>query len=113
MVQAGRYDGSLTMAGTPTPSTTPILEEATDSSARLDRLWNVIVWDDPVNLMTYVVYVFQRLFGWPREQATVKMLEVHQQGRSLVATEEREKAEHYVTRLHVYGLQATMEPAES
>lgn len=97
------------------PATKPgaVPAEETSTETRHDRPWNVIVWDDPVNLMSYVVWVFQTLFGWPREKATKHMLEVHQQGRSLVATEDREKAEHYVARLHVYGLQATMEPAEA
>ncbi len=71
--------------------------------------WNVVVWDDPVNLMSYVVYVFQKLFGWNQEKATKHMLEVHTQGRSVVASAGREQAEYWVTRLHGYGLQATME----
>lgn len=73
--------------------------------------WSVIVWDDPVNLMSYVVYVLQRLFGYPAEKATELMMEVHNSGRSVVATEERERAEYFVTRLHGYGLQATLERA--
>ncbi len=79
---------------------------------KVARPWNVIVWDDPVNVTSYVVYVFQKLFGFSLEVATVKMLEVHEQGRSVVATEERERAELYVTRLHGYGLQATMEQVD-
>ena len=54
-------------------------------------MWDVVVWNDPVNLMTYVVYVLQRIFGYNRELATKLMLEVHHQGRSIVATEAREK----------------------
>ncbi|MCB9898817.1 MAG: ATP-dependent Clp protease adapter ClpS [Planctomycetes bacterium] len=73
------------------------------------RPWNVIVWDDPINLMSYVVYVFQKLFGFSEAVANEKMLEVHNEGRSVVASCEREKAEFYVTRLHAYGLQATLE----
>ncbi|MHC5209208.1 MAG: ATP-dependent Clp protease adapter ClpS [Planctomycetota bacterium] len=88
-------------------------ETETDASAALGFPWNVIVWDDPVNLMSYVVYVFQTLFGYPREQATRLMLEVHQKGRSLVASADREKGEYYVTRLHGYGLQATLERGNS
>lgn len=75
--------------------------------------WNVIVWDDPVNLMSYVVYVFQRLFGFSEQVATEKMLEVHNDGKSLVVSVEREKGEFYVTRLHGYGLQATLERSEA
>jgi len=85
----------------------PAVEERTDTL--VSRPWNVIVWDDPVNLMSYVVWVFQKLFGWPMDEATRHMLEVHTKGRSIVASEARETAEHYVTRLHGYGLQATLE----
>jgi ATP-dependent Clp protease adaptor protein ClpS len=102
-------------AGATPPGTQTATEEetATESVASLGFPWNVIVWDDPVNLMSYVVYVFQRLFGYPREQATRLMLEVHQQGRSLVATADREQGEYYVTRLHGYGLQATLERGDA
>jgi ATP-dependent Clp protease adaptor protein ClpS len=85
----------------------PAIEERADT--RTAQPWNVIVWDDPINLMTYVVWVFQKLFGWPTEKATKHMLEVHTQGRSIVVSVARETAEHYVTRLHGYGLQATLE----
>lgn len=97
------------------PGTQTVPEERTEAEATvsLGFPWNVIVWDDPVNLMSYVVYVFQKLFGYPREQATRLMLEVHQQGRSLVASADRETAEYYVTRLHGYGLQATLERGEA
>ena len=83
-----------------------------DVRVRHARPWNVIVWDDPINLMSYVVYVFQKLFGMDDALANTKMLEVHNDGRSVVATVEREQAEFYVTRLHAYGLQATMEQVE-
>ncbi|HZN58349.1 MAG TPA: ATP-dependent Clp protease adapter ClpS [Planctomycetota bacterium] len=85
----------------------PEVIEEVDTSA--DRLWNVIVWNDPINLMSYVAFVFQKLFGYSIELATKLMLEVHHEGRSIVASVEREKAEYYVGRLHGYGLQATME----
>jgi ATP-dependent Clp protease adaptor protein ClpS len=74
-----------------------------------DRPWVVIVWNDPVNLMDYVVYVFQKLFGYSREKATKLMLEVHREGKSAVAHGSREKAEIDVARLHAHGLWATME----
>jgi ATP-dependent Clp protease adaptor protein ClpS len=85
----------------------PEVIEEVDTSA--DRLWNVIVWNDPINLMSYVAFVFQKLFGYSIELATKLMLQVHNEGRSIVASVEREKAEYYVGRLHGYGLQATME----
>ena len=81
---------------------------ATHVHEALAPLWDVIVWNDPVNLMTYVVFVFQRVFGYNRALATKLMLEVHHQGKSLVATEPLEKAEHHLGQLHSFGLQATL-----
>jgi len=75
------------------------------------RQWNVIVWDDPVNLMSYVVYVFRRLLGFSETKANHKMLEVHNQGKSIVVTAPREKAELDCHRLHHFGLWATIEQA--
>ncbi len=95
------------------PLPVPVLEPTTESSVGYDRGWNVVVWDDPVNLMSYVVHVFQKLFGFSKEKATHHMLEVHQQGRSVVITEDREQAEHHTSRLHLYGLQATLERVTS
>ena len=83
----------------------PDLDEVVDT----DRPWLVIVWNDPVNLMTYVVFVFQKLFGYSREKATKLMLEVHHDGKSVVSSGTREKAEVDVARLHAHGLWATME----
>ena len=74
-----------------------------------DLPWLVIVWNDPVNLMSYVVYVFQQVFGYSREKATKLMLEVHHDGKSVVSHGTREKAEVDVARLHSHGLWATME----
>jgi ATP-dependent Clp protease adaptor protein ClpS len=90
----------------------PTVEEEVETVVSLGRPWNVIVWDDPVNLMSYVVYVFQKLFGFTQEIATQHMMEVHSEGKSLVASADREKAEFYVSRLHGYGLQATLEQAQ-
>jgi ATP-dependent Clp protease adaptor protein ClpS len=101
------------MSDTPLPGGMPVVEEETRTSTQPDLPWNVIVWDDPVNLMSYVVYVFQKLFGFTRQVATIKMLEVHEQGRSIVASVDREEAEYYVERLHLYGLQATMEKVDA
>jgi len=72
----------------------------------------VIVWNDPVNLMSYVTLAFQKVFGWKREVAEKHMLEVHNNGRSIVARENREKAEHYVHQLQSWGLTTTMEPSD-
>jgi ATP-dependent Clp protease adaptor protein ClpS len=74
-----------------------------------DRPWVVIVWNDPINLMSYVTLVFQKLFGYTLEHATRLMLEVHHNGKSVVSSGGREKAELDVARLHAYGLWATMQ----
>ncbi len=73
--------------------------------------WSVVVHNDPVNLMSYVALVFRRIFGFPEERARRHMLEVHERGRSVVWTGEREKAELYVQQLHGYLLLATLERA--
>ena len=89
----------------------PVRERDVDTEERIrpDAPWDVLVWDDPVNLMSYVVFVFKRVFGFPEHLARKLMLEVHEQGRALVASEPREQAERYVAALHGYGLRATME----
>lgn len=74
--------------------------------------WNVIVHNDPVNLMSYVTMVFQRVLGFSRDKAAKHMLEVHHKGRSLVWSGERERAESIVEQLHGYLLLATLEQAE-
>jgi ATP-dependent Clp protease adaptor protein ClpS len=73
-----------------------------------DRPWVTIVWNDPVNLMTYVTYVFQKLFGYPKEKATRLMRQVHEEGRAVVSSGTREQMEHDVARLHAHGLWATV-----
>jgi ATP-dependent Clp protease adaptor protein ClpS len=75
----------------------------------IDRPWIVIVWNDPVNLMSYVVFVFQKLFGYSREKATKLMLDVHNKGKAIVSSGGREKAETDVYRLHAHGLWATLQ----
>ncbi|MGZ8687750.1 MAG: ATP-dependent Clp protease adapter ClpS [Gaiellaceae bacterium] len=80
-----------------------------DEVAQEDRPWVVIVWNDPVNLMTYVTYVFQKLFGYAKPKAEKLMLQVHEEGKAAVSTGTREKAEADVARLHAHGLWATMQ----
>ena len=87
----------------------PVHEPETDELVGTDLPWDVLVWDDPVNLMSYVVFVFRRVFGFPVEIAEKLMLEVHEQGRALVASEPREQAEQHVQQLHGFGLHATMQ----
>ena len=74
-----------------------------------DTPWVTIVWNDPVNLMSYVVYVFQKLFGYSKAKATKLMRQVHEEGRAVVSDGSREKCEGDVARLHAHGLWATME----
>ena len=74
-----------------------------------DRPWIVIVWNDPINLMSYVTFVFQKLFGYSLEKATELMMDVHHKGRAVVSNGSRERAEFDVYRLHEHGLWATME----
>ena len=74
-----------------------------------DTPWILLVWNDPINLMSYVTFVLQKLFGYSKEKATALMLDVHHKGRAVVSTGSREKAELDVYRLHENGLWATMQ----
>jgi ATP-dependent Clp protease adaptor protein ClpS len=93
------------------PVVTPVRdsEVISDTSTDIDRPWVVLVWNDPINLMSYVTYVLQKVFGFAREKAEILMLDVHQKGRAVVFTGAREKAEMNVFRLHEHGLWATMQ----
>lgn len=88
------------------------LPESDEFTAR-DLPWKVIVWNDPINLMSYVTFVFQKLFGYSHEKAHQLMLDVHYKGKAIVSHGPREKAELDVFRLHEHGLWATMEHDES
>ena len=93
------------------PSTTPdVIERPTDDvDVRPDTPWIVLVWNDPINLMSYVTFVFQKLFGYSKEKAEKLMMDVHEKGRAVVSSGPREKAEIDVFRLHEHGLWATMQ----
>ena len=96
------------------PSTLSPLEVAEpglvdEELAADDRPWVVIVWNDPINLMSYVTFVLQKLFGYSLEKATELMLDVHNKCRAVVAEGTREQAEMHVFRLHEHGLWATMD----
>ncbi len=84
------------------------VEELTDPLFFVDRPWVTIVWDDPVNLMSYVTYVFMSLFNYSKERATELMLLVHNEGRAVVSSGRREEMERDVARLHEFGLWATL-----
>ena len=102
------------MAETATPELLPgTIQEVEDKpKSGLDPGYVVICWNDPVNLMDYVTHVFQVVFGWPRQKAEFHMLQVHEQGKSVLTRDSLEKAEHYVHQLQKYSLHATMEPAQ-
>ena len=106
----GLTHASNEQAGTITTAE-PTIEKQTRSEEDLDLPWQIIVHNDPVNLMSYVTMVFQRVFGYPREKAERHMLEVHQKGRSILWSGMRERAELYVQQLHGYLLLATLEKA--
>ncbi|MEI7859895.1 MAG: ATP-dependent Clp protease adapter ClpS [Acidimicrobiales bacterium] len=80
-----------------------------DEDLATDKPWLVIVWNDPINLMSYVTFVLQKLFGYSKEKATAMMLDVHHKGRAVVSSGTRERAELDIYRLHEHGLWATME----
>ncbi len=88
------------------------LEEAINAAFISDKPWVTIVWDDPVNLMSYVTYVLMKLFSFTREKAHELMMQVHTQGKAVVSTGSREEMELDVSRLHEYGLWATLQRAD-
>ena len=97
----------MSVASAPAPG--EVLDPDVDEELDTDRPWIVIVWNDPINLMSYVSFVFQKLFGYSRAKADRLMLDVHEKGRAVVSDGPREKAELDVFRLHEHGLWATME----
>lgn len=102
---AGQAVGIFAASTAPAEVELPETGERTD----VDRPWKVIVWNDPINLMSYVTFVLQKLFGYNREKAHHLMLDVHLKGKAVVSHGAREKAEMDVFRLHEHGLWATME----
>jgi ATP-dependent Clp protease adaptor protein ClpS len=93
----------------PTVAPVEIEQPDIDEVTVADRPWKVIVWNDPINLMSYVTFVFRKLFGYSQEKAHKLMLDVHLKGKAVVSHGSREKAELDVFRLHEHGLWATME----
>ena len=103
------HNGGVT---TPTPTPVEIDEPDADIVVELENPWVTIVWNDPVNLMSYVTYVFQKYFGYSKKKAEKLMLEVHEDGKSVVSTGTREEMERDVQAMHEYGLWATMDKSE-
>ncbi|SDU15226.1 ATP-dependent Clp protease adaptor protein ClpS [Verrucomicrobium sp. GAS474] len=91
----------------PSPDTGQEVETLIDSA--FEKCWGVVVWNDPINTMSYVTYVFEKVLKMVRDVAEKHMMEVHTKGKSLVATETREHAELFVHQLQSFGLNATME----
>ena len=91
------------------PETEEATETGTDEVVAPDVPWVTIVWNDPVNLMTYVTWVFETYFGYPRPKAEKLMMDVHTKGKAVVASGGRERCESDVARLHAHGLWATLQ----
>ena len=89
----------------------PTVEQETRTEEAVDLPWNVVVHNDPITTMNYVTMVFQRVFGYPRDKSEKHMYEVHRQGRSILWSGVRERAELYVEQLHGYQLLSTLERA--
>jgi ATP-dependent Clp protease adaptor protein ClpS len=112
VAQSERSAGTISISdenAKPATIDAPAIEKEPRPEEDLDLPWQVVVHNDPVNLMSYVTMVFQRVFGYPREKAERHMLEVHHKGRSILWSGMRERAELYVQQLHGYLLLATLE----
>jgi len=103
----GRHNGEVT---TPTPVETE--KPDADLVVQLEDPWVTIVWNDPVNLMSYVAFVFRTYFGYTEEKATQLMLAVHEEGKAIVSSGRREEQERHVQAMHEYGLWATLERSD-
>jgi ATP-dependent Clp protease adaptor protein ClpS len=97
------------MTATPVETARPDADVEQGESVALDKPWITLVWNDPVNLMSYVAFVFQQHFGYPREKAEKLMLDVHEKGRAVVSSGTREEMERDVEAMHGYGLWATLQ----
>jgi ATP-dependent Clp protease adaptor protein ClpS len=91
------------------PQVAPVEVPEIQEVPEADRPWVTIVWNDPVNLMSYVTWVFQKLFGYSRDKAELLMLDVHHKGKAIVTSGARERMEYDASRLHTYGLWATVD----
>jgi ATP-dependent Clp protease adaptor protein ClpS len=99
------------MAETVTPEVLPDVKpvDKTEERSRIEPGYLVVCWNDPVNSIEFVIYVFQRVFGWSKAKATRHTLQVHEQGKSVLTRASLEQAEHYVHQLQKFSLHATME----
>lgn len=97
------------MAGPPISAPTRQVDPVVAEDSAADLPWQAVVWNDPVNLMSYVTYVLQKIFGYPEPKATALMLDVHQKGKAAVSAGDKDKIEADVAKLHAAGLWATMQ----
>ena len=93
-------------------ATLPRADEDVDTLRAAETPWQTVVWNDPVNLMSYVTWVFQTHFGYSRSKAEKLMMDVHSLGRAVVSTGTREKVEADTEAMHGYGLWATFQHAD-
>ena len=93
----------------PTEQVSPTVDPDVNEATSADSPWQAIVWNDPVNLMSYVTYVLQKIFHYPEPTATALMLDVHHKGRAAVSSGDKDTVEGHVARLHAAGLWATMQ----
>ena len=98
---------------TASPETTTVERPEADEIVQLDVPWVTIVWDDPVNLMSYVTFVFTEYFRYPRSKAQKLMMQVHNEGKAVVSSGSREEMERDVQAMHTYGLWATMQKSDT
>lgn len=106
---APHHFGPVSAAGDGQQEATPSSTAVAERDQAVDRPWVTIVWDDPVNLMRYVTYVFQKVFGYSETRASELMMQVHTEGKAVVSTGDRDKVELDVRKLHAAGLWATMQ----
>lgn len=104
-------ESSLNMSSPSAPLATPDVELDVHTLSSENLPWLCIVWDDPVNLMSYVTYVFQTVLGFSKKRATELMMQVHTEGKAVVSSGEKDKVEGDVKKLHTAGLWATMQQA--
>ena len=96
-----------------TPEATEIVRPEADEVVMLDVPWITLVWDDPVNLMSYVTFVFVEYFKYPRSKAQRLMMQVHTEGKAVVSSGTREEMERDVQAMHSYGLWATLQKSDA
>ena len=97
------------LAAVSSPAPLEVVDPDVGSENAIDRPWIVLVWNDPINLMSYVAFVFRKLFGYSKDKANHLMLQVHNDGKAVVSSGTRSEAERDVFSLHEYGLWATMQ----